>query len=720
MYTPRWTLALFVVCGTTSLFAQESPRRAAGDTVVELPAMTVTATRDLREVFRTPTPVSVVDSATLARRAPASVTDLFFDLPGLDVNGVGPSQSRPIIRGLLGQRILLLEDGIRMNNSRRESDFGELPSLVGLEALGRVEVVRGPASVLYGTDAIGGAVNLITRQPSTAITGSSVHGSFGYRYQSAGNSQRPFGLVTGQVGRLNWLAYGSYRDARDYTAPAGTFGKLPLPNDSKVRDTGVKDQNYAAQLGFGLTETSSLHARYERYNADNAGFGYVDNADLQRPNDPTIAIRYPNQGVDKVSLGYTNTGIHSALADRLDVTTYYVSNQRQLTFDILIPMGPGSQGQIGIHNFTDLQTFGFRIEAAKAIGNVLLTYGADGFRDRSNNTDTTTMTGFGPPSTDPVSKTPNASFRSLGGFLQSDFHVAPRLILIAGVRVQDIKAETRPTPNVTTPLASHENATVVGTLNTEYLLTDNLSLIGTVGRGFRSPNLIERFFNGLTPEGSGYQLRTPDLKPETSLNVDVGLRFRSHQVQLEAFAFRNEITDAIILQPTGDSTFFGPGPGTPNYANVNIGKLRYLGLEASGRVALGRGFSTAANVTVIDTRDVRDPSNPVAQGYGFRVGGEARYDHPSGRFWLSYGLRHNGEQSDVANTQSLVGSPLPAFTVMTARGGAQLFRAGRTSHSVSVTLDNVGNKLYSEASSSNTLFRPSPGRNVTLAYRLDF
>lgn len=720
MYTPRWTIALFVVCGTAPLFAQESPRRAAPDTVVELPAMTVTATRDLREVFRTPTPVSVVDSATLARRAPGSVTDLFFDLPGLDVNGVGPSQSRPIIRGLLGQRILLLQDGIRMNNSRREASFGEIPSLVGLEALGRVEVVRGPSSVLYGTDAIGGAVNLITRQPSTAITGSSAHGSFGYRYQSAGNSQRPFGLVTGQVGRFNWLGFGSYRDANDYTAPAGTFGKLPLPNDAKVRDTGVRDQNYAAQIGYGLSESSSLHARYERYRADDAGFGFVDNAALRRPNDPTIAIRYPSQDVDRLSLGYTNRALHSALADRLDITSYYVSNTRRLAFDIIIPTGPGSQGEIAIHNFTDLQTFGFRVEAAKAVGDILLTYGADGFRDRSNNADTTTMTGFGPPSTDPVSKTPNANFRSLGGFLQSEFHFAPRLILIAGVRVQDIKAWTRPTPAVTAPLVSHRNATVVGTFNTEYLFTENLSLIGTVGRGFRSANLIERFFEGLTPEGSGFQVRTPNLKPETSLNFDLGMRFRSRHLQLEAFAFRNQISDAIVVQPTGDSTSFGPGPATPNFANVNIGKLRFTGLEASGHALLGYGFSTAANVTVTDTKDVRDPSNPVAQSYGFRIGGEARYDHPSGRFWLAYGVRHNGGQSDIANSQSLVGSPLPGFTVMTARAGVQLFRAGRSDHTVTATLDNVGNKLYSEASSSNTLFRPSPGRNITLAYRVNF
>ncbi len=723
MLTPRRALVLFAVCCASRLHAQESPQRGVRDSVVELPAMTVTATRDLREVFRTPTPVSVVDSTTLARRAPASITDLFFDLPGLDVNGVGPSQSRPIIRGLLGQRILLLEDGIRMNNSRRESDFGEIPSIVGLEALGRVEVVRGPTSVLYGTDAIGGAVNLITRQPSTAITGSSVRGSVGYRYQSAGNSQRPFGLVTGQVGRLNWLAFGSYRDAKNYTAPAGSYGKVPLAKDSKVLDTGVKDQNYAFQLGYGLSENSSFHARYERYAADNAGFGYVDNADLGTAAIPfSIAIRYPHQAVDKVSLGYTTTGIHSALADRLDVTTYFVSNARRLTFDIGIPVGPGPQATIAIHNFTDMDTWGFRLEAAKAVGNVVLTYGADGFRDRSNNTDTSITAGFspGPPIVDPVSKTPNATFRSLGGFLQSDFHLAPRLSLIAGVRVQDIKADTRPTPGVTVPLVSHENSTIVGTLNSEYLLTDHFSLVATVGRGFRSPNIIERFFNGLTPEGSGYQIRTPNLKPETSLNVDVGFRVRDRRGQLEVFGFRNEISDAIALAPTGDSTDIGAPTPVPNFSNVNIGKLRYLGVEANGRLVLGHGFSTAANFTVFDTKDVRDPSNPVANSYGTRVGGEARYDHPNGRFWLSYGVRYNGSQKDLAGTQSPVGTPLPAFTVMTARGGVHLFRAGRSDHNVTATLDNVGNRLYSEASSSSTLFRPSPGRNVTLAYRVDF
>jgi len=710
MLTKLTTRTLVLLAGAfpSSLFAQDTLQRVSPDTAVSLPEMTVTATRTPREVFRTPAPVSVVDSATLARRIPANVTDLFVDLPGLDVNGVGPSQSRPVIRGLLGERILLLEDGIRMNNSRRESDFGEIPAMVGIETLDRVEIVRGPASVLYGTDAIGGALNLITREPPEALGTTSVHGSLGYRYQGAGDQQHPFGIFTGTAGRFSFLGYASYRDAKDYTAPPGNFGGDTLQFGTKVHGTGVKDQNYTAQLGYALSGTQEIQARYERYTATDAGFGWVNSSDLGQPFNPNIIISYPDQGVDHLTLGYTNHAVHSALADRLDVTAYYTGNSRHLIFDITIPTGPGTQGEVNARNFTDISTFGFRAEAVKSVGLAVLTYGLDGFRDGTQNTDTSVTTGFGPTMVDPVTKTPNAYFRSLGAFLQSEFRLSNRLTVIAGVRGQDILAETRPTATITAPLVSHEDGTVVGSLNAEYFLTDNFALMGDVGRGFRSPNLIDRFFQGPTPEGSGYELPSPNLKPETSINVDAGVRFRTARAGLEVFGFRNEISDAISLLPTGDTV-----QGLPAYQNVNVDKLRYIGVEADGHLLLGGGLTAYANLTGFDSKDVLNPSNPVAQMYGFRVGGELRYDHTGGRFWLSYGVRHNGGQKDVATL------PIPGFTLMQARGGLRLFRAGRSQHTVTLAVDNIGNRLYSEASNSN-FFRPGPGRNVTAAYRVDF
>ncbi|HXI19748.1 MAG TPA: TonB-dependent receptor, partial [Gemmatimonadales bacterium] len=194
----------------------------------------------------------------------------------------------------------------------------------------------------------------------------------------------------------------------------------------------------------------------------------------------------------------------------------------------------------------------------------------------------------------------------------------------------------------------------------------------------------------------------------------LGFRYRNGPVSLEAFAFRNEIHDGIGIQATGDTV-----QGLPEYQNVNVDRLRYLGIEASGSAVLGAGFSTRADLTVFDSKDVRDPSNPVAQSYGLRVGGQLRYDHSSGRFWLAYALRHNGRQKDVAVLLSPVGSPLPAFTVQEARVGFRLFRTGRTEHSVVWVIRNLGNTLYSEASNSN-FFRPAPGRSVVVSYRMDF
>jgi outer membrane receptor protein involved in Fe transport len=685
--------------------------------------MTVTATRDLREVFQTPVPVSVVDSTQLAQRGHDNISDFFLDLPGLDLNGVGPNQVRPVIRGQLGQRILLLEDGLRMNNSRRQSDFGEIPSLVPLEDLERVEVVRGPASVLYGTDAIGGAVNLITRPELSGTTGSTTHGSLGFRYSDVDQQPRPWGMLNARAGQVTIQVFGAWRDAQEYTSPGGSFGNVKLAGDTKVIGSGVQDENYSVDLGLNLTENQRIFARYEGYTANNAGFGYVSNADLGTPDAPTIDIRYPTQAVDKVTLGYGVTGMRSAIADKLSVTGYFVSNERRLHLNAFIPFGPGTPPGAGLdsrtQNFTNVDTWGFRVEAATIVATRhRLTYGVDGFQDNSENTDTVTNTvvGFGPPQTQ-VSTTPqvpNAYFRSLGAFTQMDFAFTDRLDLIAGVRVQDVKAATRETPGLTNPDLSNSDVTAVGAVNASYLLTGGLSAIGTVGRGFRSPNLVERFFNGPVPEVQGFQSATPDLKPETSLNVDLGLRYRDRRLSLEAFAFRNEIHDGIRIEATGDTV-----QGLPEFKNVNVDKLRVTGIEASGTVAIAWGISLGAHYTHLRSKDVLDPNNPVAQSYSDKIGGTVRYDHPSRRFWLAYTIRHEGQQDDVALALSPIGNTLPAFTVMDARAGAALFRVGGTSHGIGIQVTNLTDELYAEPSNAS-LFRPEARRNVVLSYRLDF
>ena len=187
-----------------------------------LKAVTVTATRTATDVRDVAMPVVVIDSLKMRSQLSNGVADLLRGEPGVDVVGTGVNQARPSIRGQRGQRILLLQDGLRLNNSRRQQDFGEIPALVDAEQISRIEVVRGPASVLYGTDAIGGVVNLITRAPrqgNVPLTGRAT-----YSYGTAGTLGRTALSVAGASGRVAYELFGAARVVGEH----GRVGELLL------------------------------------------------------------------------------------------------------------------------------------------------------------------------------------------------------------------------------------------------------------------------------------------------------------------------------------------------------------------------------------------------------------------------------------------------------------------------------------------------------------
>ena len=182
--------------------AQETPEAepdsAAAEPVIMQP-IAVTATRNPKELFVIAAPVSVLDTVALRTIAPNTASDILKGLPGIDVNGVGTNQTRPTIRGQRGQRILLLEDGLRLNNARRQQDFGELPAIVDVNNVSQVEVVRGPASVLYGTDAIGGVVNLRTSDVPSLSAGDGYGGRVTFLYRDEGEQLRPTMDLFGRI-----------------------------------------------------------------------------------------------------------------------------------------------------------------------------------------------------------------------------------------------------------------------------------------------------------------------------------------------------------------------------------------------------------------------------------------------------------------------------------------------------------------------------------------
>src|SRR5574341_1637836 len=137
----------------------------------------VTSSRYEKGSFRVPNSVYVISQEKKEKADPQILADLLKHAPGVEVTEAGPFNTRPVIRGLVGSKILLLVDGERLNDTRESPFSGAQLSLVDVDEIERVEVVNGPGTVLYGTDALGGVVNLITSKAMFKEEGAPAYGA---------------------------------------------------------------------------------------------------------------------------------------------------------------------------------------------------------------------------------------------------------------------------------------------------------------------------------------------------------------------------------------------------------------------------------------------------------------------------------------------------------------------------------------------------------------
>jgi hemoglobin/transferrin/lactoferrin receptor protein len=769
--TAPFAVALFVLVpqliSTTPLSAaapalaiqetpQEKPDSARADTIplqpILLDPINVTATREEKGIFEVAAPVSVVDTVAIKEQRPNNTADIIRDLPGIDINGIGANQQRPTIRGQRGQRILLLEDGLRLNNARRSADFGEIPAIVDVSKVERVEVVRGPASVLYGSDALGGVVNMLANEAPPYVGGDVYRGNLNLSWRDQGEQIWPSGEIFGRSGHFGYGLSASYRNTTDYRAPSGTFGDVSFDDDVDVLNSGVEDQSYGLYLDYAFDEKQKIMVKGDFYRAKDAGFGYLSLQDLPPLEGDTpsnIILQYPDQKVDRYSLAYRGVELNTPIFDQVNISASYMDNERTFSQDIQVlnPFGPSTGIRIENQNYTDLEGFGIRGEASKLLfDRHLLTYGADYYHDDSFNQDFSRSTfAFGPPevvppmvSEDSTNNVPNSVYERGGVFAQVDLQLGDRVGLIVGGRYQTDKATPKLTQNYEYPLpASSKNDQFVGAANLLVEVLPSLHAVGNVGTGFRSPNIIELFFNGETPEGGGFQIANPDLVPETSVNFDLGLKYRRSNVAFEGFYFQSDIDEWIGRAFVGDTLI--NGRPVPVYQQVNVAKTRVKGVELLASWQPVAGFTIGATYTWIDGDDLTptegnediDGPNPFAQSYSNRVTAELGYRRPDGSFWGTFQVRHNGEQrngevvplgtqiDNDCGTEANPNCTIPSFTVMHLRGGVRLFNYGMTSHNLMIGVENLTNELYAEFSNA-TFFRPNPKRTFVISWVTSF
>ncbi len=698
-------------------------------------SVTVTSTRTEIAESDSAVPLSVVDSRELEEKPVNTIGDVFRDLPGTGTVNEGSFQVRPKIRGLDSNRVLILVDGERLNNGRTStSNSGIEIGLVETDQIETVEIVRGSGSVLYGTDALGGTINIITKGVERNRDGDFRFGAAFNGYFSTNEAGRRGSVsVNGSSDRFAFRVAQTLERYDNYftgSLSGETFDGVGA--DGEVLNSQSHGGNTQVTTRFFIDDNNDLKLNYERRRVANIGV-------------PTLVgvfnAFFPFSDRDKFNARFESRNINDFLA-KVSGTFYWQNQNRNFTNILSIPPVPPFFPGIlqESETITDTDSVGFDIQTNWLLGNDnLLIAGASGFRD--NNNDTRTIENFLPVYTvDDSRSVPDARFGSFAVFAQNSYRANNRFKLIGGLRVERFATSSSATegfslPGALTPSQIEDlglegleqgldiaQTAWTGDIGTVVGLTDDLSLIARVGRSFRVPNIFERFFTDLG-SAEGFVVGNPDLSPESGVNFDAGLRFRNSKVAASVTYFRNSyenfLSSELALDRNGDPIEIPSGNSTLQvFQTVNLDKVRIQGFEAEIEVPirLGFGFLTpGGNVSYLHGDNLTDgsPLNAITPLKGVV---NLRWENLGSNYFFEWTTRAVAEQDRLSESfLDFNGGPEPGFVVSDVRGG-YIFRVDRLRVSFNAGVTNLFGEQYSE----QFVLAPARGRSFVFGTRWEF
>ncbi|MCE9635498.1 MAG: TonB-dependent receptor [Planctomycetes bacterium] len=559
--------SLAVAC--PAFAADPAPEPAPG-ALAEATEVLVTATRRTDPSFDVPWSATVTGSdEILHERLRRTLPDALLDVPGVMVQKTGYGQASPFIRGFTGYHTVLLVDGIRVNNSTFRSGPNQYWSTVDAFTVDRLETVRGPASVLYGSDAVGGVVNAVLRRRTSFEPGLHSGGRTYLRYATAEDSWTTRAEFEGNLDQLGVIAGFNYKAYGDFRA--GDDG-------DRQPQTGYREQDGDLRLDFNESSCSVWTFGHQHVNQD----------DVPRTHRTLDAVPYHGTTIgDELRRDLTQTRdltwlrnrrhVGSAIADDIEWTVSFQqqNEDQERDRDTTAPRKSDVQGY-------DVSTWGFQVQAEKATDIGMLTYGVESWNDTVDSYRRDFEDGVkvldriqGPVADD-------ASYRLLGVYLQDEFTVGATTIT-AGARWTKATAEADEVDN---PLVGGGDpatpgniisidgdwSTVVGSLRASHKLSDSFRVFGGVSQGFRAPNLSD-----LTrlDDTSGVETPSPDLDEEKFVQAELGLKARADRWSGQVGFWHTWIKDLIVPSPTG-----GLVGSTPEVRKDNVGDGWATGIEA--------------------------------------------------------------------------------------------------------------------------------------------
>jgi iron complex outermembrane recepter protein len=447
-----------------------------------------------RDAFESYQPTSVLSGQELSLKLETSLGQLLKSEPGVADRSNGPGASRPVIRGLDGDRVLILENGQRTDDlSSQSADHGVAISPLAAE---RVEVVRGPATLLYGANAIGGLVNVVTDViPTKPLE------------RTEGALQVDFGTAAGEAGGAGDLTVGNRRFSLHVGGSAVRTGdvKTPVgdvPNSHSRTTFGHVGGSFTGEKGF-------VGGSYQ-YDDTKYGIPFVEEGETQlTPRRHTVGFRAQSRGLDRfVDAVRASANVRRYRHDELDGETIVTQFENDtVDFELMATTKP-------------------------VAGRLQGTYGVSGSGRQ--------FAALGEEALSPPVDQNNISAFTYQEATWS--HVT----LQFGGRVE--RASFTPEEG----LRDRDFTNVSGSLGALFRPTDQTTLAVSVARAVRNPALEELYFFGPHIGNFAFEVGNPDLDAEKGLGVDVSYRWRIARASGEVSWFRNAIDNYVFRNPTGE------------------------------------------------------------------------------------------------------------------------------------------------------------------------
>ena len=647
--------------------------------------VTVTASRGiLQDQSRVAANVHTLGVGELQQRAPDLLPQMLSEEPGVMAQQTTPGQGSPILRGQSAQSVLYLLDGIRFNNSTYRGGNTQYLGWIPPVALDAVEILLGPAGVNYGSDALGGAINVISAPtPAHSASGIRLGGSLRAFGQSASlglgsdamlslASERVAGFLAINASRHQDLRSGGGRDSH------GTLRRYlglsdPQIHDilgSRLRDTAYDQAGITAKLNWrwgGGTSLTAFLIRSSQFN--------VRRYDRLLGGEGWLRAEFTPQ---RLQFGYLR--YQTIFGSTFFETTLSLNQQIDGRRD-----QPRSSSPL-ITERNSTTALGYEALAAFSLGNHLVTTGAEVYDEYIDATRTSTRPDGVHRAVRP--RFPNAArYTSVGFFILEEWStLADRLQISSGMRFSGFRFAARAKHNTIDGLSVVADATetfsdLTFNVGATLSLSDATSVYGRVARGFRAPSVFDLGEQGLT--GGGFEVSPEEavqlgaligdaagvaavstgehwtpLRPEVLWSFEGGIRWQDNGWQAELTGFDSETHDAlsrraiIVTEPllggtVGGQTIVGQdasgrifvaSDNRPVVSRANIGRSRIWGLEASLQRALGSSWRTLLKASLQRGEELHrgHPARKIAPD---NLIASVRWLAPGRRLWIEGHVR---------------------------------------------------------------------------------